>query len=72
MHGLADVVVAPEREREIRDTSANMRSWQVLPNPAGGSDKVGSIAVMLFHSRGYCQHIGVKDYIYRIEANFLG
>ena len=46
MHGLTDVVVATEREREVADTSADMRPWQVLLNPLGSTDEVGSISVV--------------------------
>ena len=43
MHGLADVVVASERERQVADTTADVSSWEVLTYPLGGTDEVNSI-----------------------------
>ena len=72
MHGLADVVVAAERERQVTDTAADVGAGQVLVYPTGSADEVGSIAVVLLHTRSNGQYIGVEDNIERIHANALG
>ena len=71
MHRLADIVVAPKRERQIRHAAADMCARQVLAYPARGTDEVGSICVVLLHTRGDGQDIRVKDNIQRIEAHLL-
>ena len=60
MHGLADIVIATERERQVRDASTDMSSWQVLTYPSCGSYEVCRIGIVLFHARCHSQYIGVK------------
>ena len=61
MHGLADIVIAPEGEREVADTPADMGTSEMLVYPFRGADEVSSIGIMLFHARGHSQHIRVED-----------
>ena len=72
MHGLTDIVVTTERERQVTDAATNMGARQVLMNPTRCTDEVGSIAIMLLHTGSNSQHIGVKDNIERIHTNALG
>ena len=71
MHRLTDVVVASEREGQVADTARHMRSWQVLANPFGGTDEVQSVVVVLLHTCGNSQHVGVEDDVQRIEAHLI-
>ena len=61
MHGLADIVVATEREREVADTTTDVSTWQFFPNPLGSSDEVGSIGVVFLHTGCYSQNVGVEN-----------
>ena len=72
MHGLADIIVAAKREREVTHTSADMGTRQILMDPRCGSDKVGGIGIMLLHTRGNSQHIRVENDIKGIHTHLFG
>ena len=71
VHRLADVIVATEGEREVRDATADVRPRQVLANPAGGPDEVEGIAVVLLHARCNGQDVGVEDNVMGIHAHLF-
>ena len=71
MHGLADIIVASESEREIAHATAHMGTGQVLADPGAGADEVGSIAVVLLNAGGDGQHIGVDDDVAGAETGLL-
>ena len=53
VHGLTDVVIAPEGEREVRNASTDVSSFEVLANPPGSTDEIDSIVVVLRNTRRY-------------------
>ena len=71
MHGLAYVVVATEGEREIAHASADMGTWQVLPNPTCGPYEVDGVGIVLLHASGNGKYIGVEDNVERVHANLV-
>ena len=71
VHGLADIVVAPERERKVAHPATHMRPGEVTANPARSTDKVHGIVVMFLHSRGYGQHVRVEYDIMGIETDLV-
>ena len=68
MHGLADVVVATERERQIAHAAAYMGTGEVLPDPACGPYEVYGIVIMLLHACSNGKDIGVEDNVERVHA----
>ena len=72
MHGLADIVVAAERETQVAHATADVGSGQISPNPSGSADKVDGIVVVLLHARGDGQHIGVENDVQRVHPHPLG
>lgn len=71
MHGLADVVVATERETKVANATADMGSFEVLPYPRRSLDEVEGIIIVLFYTCSNRQDIGVKDNVQGIHAHLL-
>ena len=71
VHRLTDIVIASERETQVADSSADMSTRQMLLDPARRTDEVCSIAVVLLHTCGHSQHIGVEDDIKRIHTHLF-
>ena len=71
MHGLTDIIVATEREREVADSSADVCTREIFLYPSGSFNKIYSIVIMFFNPRSYSKHIGVKNNIVRIKTNFV-
>ena len=71
VNSFAHRVIAPERERHIRNTTTNQRMGQVLFNPTAGLNKVQTITVVLLNTSSHRKHIGVKDNIFRRKANLI-
>ena len=72
VHGLADIVVAPEGEREVAHTAAHMGARKVLPYPGAGLDEVGGISVVFFHAGGHGQYVGVDNDVLGWKTGFRG
>ncbi len=72
VHGLPQIVVAAESERQIAYAAACLGAGQIGVDPFYGADEVEGIAVVLWHTGGYGEHIGVEDYVARLEAGFFG
>ena len=72
VHGLAHRLIATERERQVGHPARNMSMRQVGSDPAGGIDEIIAIVVVLFNARGHGKNIGIKDNVFRREADFLG
>jgi len=53
MHGLADIIIATERERKIAYTTTDVSSWKVLLYPTDSFNKIYSIVVVFFNTRSY-------------------
>ena len=71
VHGLAQIVVAPEGERQIADSSTHFCSWQMPLYPTYGFYKVERIAVVAVDACRHSQHVRVKDYVFSRETHFL-
>ena len=61
MHGLAQVVVASERERQITYTAADMGARQILADPSGGTDEIECIDIVLLNARSDGEDVRVED-----------
>ena len=72
MHTFAQHIVTAESEREIRQAATHTGTLQIIMNPTGCPDKIGCIVVVLCHSCGNGQHIGIEDDVVRIETDLLG
>ncbi|MNL54290.1 hypothetical protein D3C87_1776110 [compost metagenome] len=53
VHGLANGIVAPERERDVGYPSAYFGMRQVFFNPSGCIDKIDRIVVVFFQTGCY-------------------
>ncbi len=71
MHGLAQEIVATERERKVADATADVRSRKVSTYPSRGTDKVKCIGAVLGKSRTDGKYVGIEDDILRPDACFL-
>ena len=72
MHGLAQVVVATEGERQVADAAADVGTGQMRAYPARGTYEVERIAVVLLHARTDGQYVGVEDDVLWSHAHLLG
>ena len=68
VHCAPQPVVATEREGEIAESAACFRSRQVAAYPFHCADIVEGIAVVLRHSGGNREYVGVEDYVGRVES----
>ena len=71
MHSFTQEIVAAERERQVAHSATHMGPWQIFFNPSRGPDEVESIAVVLLHTGGNGQHIGVEYDIAWLDARLL-
>ena len=71
VHGFAEVVVASERKAEVADATADVCAGQMFLDPRRGTDEVKRIAVMLGHTCGDGQDIGVEDDVFRGEGDLF-
>ena len=69
MHGLADIVVATEREGQVADPTADMSTRQVLLDPSRCTDEIDSIVIVFFDTRCYRKNIRIENNIIRIETH---
>src|SRR6476620_11093478 len=59
--GLADRVVAAEREGHVRDAAGDQRAREVLLDPAGGLDVVDAVVGVLLYAGRHREDVGVED-----------
>ena len=71
VHGLADLVVAAEAERDIGDAAAHLRMRQVGLDPARRVDEVNRVVVVLLHARGNGENVRIEDDVFRREADLV-
>ena len=71
MHGFTDVIVTPERKRQVTDTSTHMGSRQILLDPSRCLDEIDSIIIVFLDTCCNSQHIRVEDDIVGIEAHLF-
>ena len=69
VHGLAHIVVASERKRQVAHTAANLCSRQILLNPLHCKQEVKSIAFMLLDACGNGEYIRVENNVLRVEID---
>ena len=69
VHGLADPVIAPETEGDVRDATAHLGVGQVGLDPAGRFDEVHGVPVVLLHARRDGEHVRVEDDVLGREAD---
>ena len=72
VHRLTYMVISPEREGKVADTTAHLRSRQMLLDPFYRPDEGQRITVVLLDARSDRQDIGIKNNILWIEAHPLG
>ena len=72
VHGLAHGVVASKREGDVADPPAHLAQRQVSFDPARRLDKIHRVVVVLLHSRGHRQDIGIEDDILWRKTNVHG
>ena len=61
VHGLANLVVATEAERQVADTTAGLGIRQMLLDPAYSLNKVYTVSLVFFQSCSYRQNVHVED-----------
>ena len=71
VHRLADLVVAAEAERDVRDAAAHLRVRQVRLDPARGVDEVDRVVVVLLHAGGDGEDVGIEDDVFGREADLV-
>ncbi len=71
VHGFADLVVAAEAERDVRDAAADLGVRQVGLDPARGVDEVDRVVVVLLHAGGDGEDVGVEDDVFGREADLV-
>ena len=65
------MVVAAKRKRNVADATAYLGEGHQLLDAAGAFNKVYSIVVVLFNTRGDCKYVRVKNDVLRVEAYFF-
>ena len=71
VNGFADLVIAPEAERNIRNATAHLRVRQVRLDPTRGIDVVDRVVVMLLHACGDGEDIGIEDDVFGGKADLV-
>ena len=71
MHGLTNVVVATERERQVAHSSTDMSSRQILAYPSGSLNEINRIVIMFFDTRSHGQYIRVENNIFRCKSYLI-
>ena len=72
IHGLAYIVVASERKRQVAYTAAYMHMRQVLANPFYRTYEIQGITVVLRHTGSYRKDVGVENNILGRESGLFG
>jgi len=71
VHGFADRVITPERERYVTHPARHMTMGQVFFNASGGVDEIQAVIVMLFDTGRHGKNVRIKDDVFRWETNFF-
>jgi len=72
VHGLADHIVAAEREREIGDAAARAHSLAALLDQRKGLDERLRVTVVLLDPSRHRQDVGIEDDVLWGEPGLLG
>ena len=71
VHRLADLVVAAEAERDVRDAAADLRVREIRLDPARGVDEVDRVVVVLLHAGGDGEDVRIEDDVFGREADLV-
>src|ERR1700689_3953576 len=71
MNGFADFVIAAKAERYVGDAAAHLRMRQGGLDPTRSVDVVDRVVVVLLHSGGNGEDIGIEDDVFRRKADFV-
>ena len=71
VHGLANLIIASEAERDVGDATAHLRVRQVGFDPARGVNEVDRVVVVLLHTSGNGKDIRIEDDVFGGETNIL-
>ena len=71
MDCLAHWIVAAEAERDVRDAARNLRVWQMLLDPLGGSDEIDSVVRVLLDAGRDRKHVRVDDDVLGRKADAI-
>ena len=69
MHCLAHTIVAAEGEADVRNTTRDFGTRQVLLDPACGFNEVYGVVVVFIDACGYGEDVGVKDDVVDRKSN---
>ena len=72
MHRFTDVIIAPERERQVAHPTTDMRPRKVLLNPSRCTNEIDGIVIVFLDARCHRKDIRVEDDVMRIEAHLFG
>ncbi len=72
MDSLAHRVVAPKRERDVRDAARGLGVGEGLMNLAHGLDEVNAVVVVFVDAGGDGEDVRVEDYVFGREADLFG
>ena len=71
MHRLAHMVVAAERERQVRYAARDMGVRTALADFTRGVNERDAVAIVLLDAGGDRKHVRIKDNILRGEVDFI-
>ena len=71
VHGLPDLVVAPEGERQVGDASGGQRPGKLGLYPSDGFYEVHGVARVFRNAGSYRKHAGVEDYVAGPESQLF-
>src|SRR5262245_27264611 len=71
MDRFANDIVPTKTKRDVGDSTAYFRVWQIGFDPTRGVDVVDCVVVMLLHAGGNSEDIGVEDDVFRWKADIF-
>ena len=71
MHRFPHLIVATERERDIGNTTRNLRTRKVFLDPTRRVDEVQCVVVVLLDTRRNRQDIGIENDVVLIETDLI-
>ena len=69
MHGLAHLLVAAKREREVGDAAGDMGAGEIFPDPPRRLDIGDAVAIVLLDAGGDGEDVGIEDDVVRRKAD---
>ena len=71
VHRFADLIIASEGKRNIRNAAGDHRAREILFDPAGGIDEVESVVIMLLNAGGHRQNVRIENDVILIESDLV-